>query len=192
MVKRLCVYCGASGKVDERYRAAARTLGRLTAEAGIEIVYGGGKVGLMGLLADGALAAGGRVTGIIPGHLHEREVAHPGVSQLVVVPTMHERKQRMFEMSDAFIVLPGGLGTLDEMIEIITWKQLELHDKPVLLVDIDGYWAPLRALVEHVIATGFTSPVARTYFRVVTEVEAILPALAAMPEATKPGKSRYT
>lgn len=191
-VKRLCVYCGASGRVDERYRVAARTLGRLAAESGIEIVFGGGKVGLMGLVADGALAAGGRVTGIIPGHLHDREVAHAGLSELIIVRSMHERKQRMFEMSDAFAVLPGGLGTLDEMIEIITWKQLELHDKPVILVDIEGYWAPLRALVEHVITTGFTSPVARNYFRVVTSIDAVLPAIEAMPETSKPGESRLT
>src|SRR5690242_13485789 len=151
-IRRLCVYCGSSGMVDERYRAAASELGTRLAAAGIELVYGGGRVGLMGLLADAALAAGGRVTGVIPRHLHDREVAHAGLSELIVVGSMHERKRRMFDIADGFAALPGGLGTLDETIEIVTWRQLALHDKPVVIVDVAGYWAPLRALVEHAIA----------------------------------------
>ena len=189
VVKSLCVYCGSSAAVDARYRAAASGLGALAAANGIEIVYGGGRVGLMGLVAEAALAAGGRVTGIIPQLLHEREVAHTGLSRLLIVANMHERKQRMFELSDAFVTLPGGLGTLDETIEIITWKQLGLHDKPLIIVDVDNYWAPLRALFEHVIATGFTAAGARSFFRVVSDIVEVLPAIAALPEPTLLGKS---
>src|ERR1700687_244226 len=146
LVKRICVYCGSSGRVNEAYRAAATRLGMVLARAGIELIYGGGRVGLMGLVADAALAEGGRVTGIIPMHLHDREVGHTGLTELVVVDNMHNRKRRMFELADAFAVLPGGLGTLDETLEIITWKQLGLHDKPVVIVDVAGYWTPLIEL----------------------------------------------
>src|SRR6185437_7084929 len=141
-IKRLCVYCASSRGVQESYRSAAVALGTSIADAGIELVYGGGRVGLMGLIADAALARNGRVTGVIPGHLHDREVAHPN-ARLVVVASMHERKQRMFDLADAFVALPGGLGTLDETIEIVTWKQLGLHDKPIVILDIERYWAPL-------------------------------------------------
>jgi uncharacterized protein (TIGR00730 family) len=188
-VRRLCVYCGSSGRVDARYREAATVLGRLAAQSGIEIIYGGGRVGLMGLLADAALAAGGRVIGIIPSHLYEREVGHGSLNELIVVGSMHERKQRMFELADAFVTLPGGLGTLDETIEIMTWKQLGLHDKPHVIVDIAGYWAPFSALVEHAIATGFTGAAARTFFRVVTRVEDVLPVIAAEPPSRHAGDS---
>jgi uncharacterized protein (TIGR00730 family) len=180
-IKRLCVYCGSSRGADENYREAAVRLGTLMADGGVELVYGGGRVGLMGLIADAALARNGRVTGIIPSHLHDREVAHPN-ARLVIVASMHERKQRMFDLADAFVTLPGGLGTLDETIEIITWRQLGLHDKPVILVDVAGYWAPLTALIEHTIAHGFAPAGARGYLRIVTHVEDVLPTLAAMPE----------
>ncbi len=180
-IKRLCVYCGSSRGADESYRQAAVRLGTLMADSGVELVYGGGRVGLMGLIADAALARNGRVTGIIPTHLHDREVAHPN-ARLVIVASMHERKQRMFDLADAFVTLPGGLGTLDETIEIITWRQLGLHDKPMVLVDVTGYWAPLTALIEHTIAHGFAPAAARGYLRTVTHVEDVLPALAAMPE----------
>jgi len=188
-LRRVCVYCGSSARVDARYRDAATAFGRLAAAAGVEIVYGGGRVGLMGLLADAALAAGGRVTGIIPSHLYDREVGHAGLNELIVVASMHERKQRMFELADAFVTLPGGLGTLDETIEIMTWKQLELHDKPVVIVDIAGYWAPFTALVEHAIDSGFTTAAARHYFRVVSRVEDVLPVIAALPPSRHAGDS---
>jgi uncharacterized protein (TIGR00730 family) len=181
-VKRICVYCGSSGRVDETYRAAATRLGVILAKAGVELVFGGGRVGLMGLMADAALAAGGRVTGIIPIHLHDKEVGHSGLSELVIVDNMHERKRRMFELSDAFAVLPGGLGTLDETIEIITWKQLGLHDKPVVVVDVAGYWSPLFELVEHAVTSGFADRRVLQLYRVVARVEDLLPALAAAPE----------
>jgi hypothetical protein len=157
----------------------------LLAQAGIELVYGGGRVGLMGLVADAVLASGGRVTGIIPRHLHEREVGHVGLSDLVVVDSMHERKRRMFEMSDAFAVLPGGLGTLDETLEIITWKQLALHDKPIVIVDVAGYWTTLFALIRHTVASGFASHDAPRLYDVVARVEELLPALAGAPEPAR-------
>lgn len=188
-IKRLCVYCASSRGVEESYRAAAVSLGTLIADAGVELVYGGGRVGLMGLLADAALARDGRVTGVIPGHLHDREVAHPN-ARLVVVSSMHERKQRMFDLADAFVSLPGGLGTLDETIEMITWKQLQLHDKPIVVVDVENYWTPLLALVDHTIASGFAGAAARNFFRTVAKVEDVLPTLAAMPEPRIRGDSR--
>jgi uncharacterized protein (TIGR00730 family) len=181
-VKRVCVYCGSSGRVDEVYRAAATRLGVILAKAGIDLVYGGGRIGLMGLLADAALASGGHVTGIIPAHLHDKEVGHNGLSELVVVASMHERKRRMFELADAFVVLPGGLGTLDETLEIITWKQLSLHDKPVVLVDVAGYWMPLIELIDHIVASGFAPRSSLGLYRVVARVEDLLGALAAAPQ----------
>jgi len=181
-VKRVCVYCGSSGRVDEIYRAAATRLGVILAKAGIELVYGGGRVGLMGLMADAALASGGHVIGVIPAHLHDQEVGHSGLSELLVVDNMHERKRRMFELSDAFVVLPGGLGTLDETLEIITWKQLGLHDKPVVLVDVAEYWMPLLELTEHVVASGFAPRKSLGLYRVVPRVDDVLGALAAAPQ----------
>lgn len=187
-IKRLCVYCGSSRGADESYRQAAVRLGELMAEAGVELIYGGGRVGLMGLLADAALANNGRVTGIIPTHLYEREVAHPN-ARLVIVASMHERKQRMFDLADGFAILPGGLGTLDETFEMITWRQLGLHDKPIVVVDVAGYWGPLAALIEHTIALGFTPATARNYFRVLTHVEDVLPTMAGLPEPKVKGDS---
>jgi uncharacterized protein (TIGR00730 family) len=180
-ITRLCVYCGSSGAVEARYREAASELGARLAAAGIELVYGGGRVGLMGLLADAALTAGGKVTGIIPRRLLDAEAAHLDVTELVVVDNMHDRKRQMAEKADAFAVLPGGIGTLDELFEIISWKQLKLHDKPILLVDIGGYWAPLRALLEHVVVSGFAGPQTRRLLHVVTSVSALMAALSEEP-----------
>jgi uncharacterized protein (TIGR00730 family) len=180
-IQRLCVYCGSSGAVDARYREAAYELGTRLAAAGIGLVYGGGRVGLMGLLADAALVAGGHVTGIIPSRLRDAELAHEGATELIVVDSMHERKRLMAEKADAFAILPGGLGTLDETFEIVSWKQLELHDKPILLVDIGGYWAPLRALLDHIVAKGFARPETRGLLRIVPTVAALMTALAAEP-----------
>jgi uncharacterized protein (TIGR00730 family) len=187
-VKRLCVYCGASNGVDEVYREAAARLGQILGQAGVELIYGGGRVGLMGLLADATLTAGGRVTGIIPSHLDNAEIGHRSVSDLIVVGSMHERKQRMFELADAFAVLPGGLGTLDEAFEIITWRQLGLHDKPIIVIDVAGYWAPLMTLFEHVIAQGFARDKDRNLAQLVASVEDVLPALAGTHRPTKPAE----
>ena len=182
----LCVYCGSSNRGDPRHLDAATTLGRLAAQDGVEIVFGGGHVGLMGALADGALAAGGRVTGIIPQYLEDRELGHRGVTDLVIVESMHARKQKMFELADAFCVLPGGLGTLDETFEILTWRQIGLHDKPVALVDLDGYWRPLRALMDHQVTNGYLRPEHAELLQVVSEVGQVLPVLRAAPAPSVP------
>ena len=190
VAKRLCVYCGSSVGVDRTHHSAAARLGTQFAEAGIELVYGGGRVGLMGLVADAALAAGGRVTGVIPAHLHDREVGHVGLHEMIVVGSMHERKQRMFELSDGFVVLPGGLGTLDETIEIITWKQLGLHDKPIIIVNLGGYWTPLKGLIEHTIAGGFTAAETLDLVRFIARIEDVLPTLATLPQPMRPAKTK--
>jgi uncharacterized protein (TIGR00730 family) len=180
-IRSLCVYCGASSRVAAVHREAASGLGRLLAAAGIRLVFGGGRVGLMGVIADAALEAGGQVTGIIPEHLDRLEVGHRGAGELIVVGSMHERKQKMFELADGFAVLPGGLGTLDEAFEMVTWKQLRLHDKPIVLIDIADYWKPLIVLIDHMIKEGFTQPAHRGLFGTVTRIEDVIPALEAMP-----------
>jgi uncharacterized protein (TIGR00730 family) len=161
-IHAVAVFCGSRTGNDPAYRSAAQALGRGLAKAGIRLVYGGGRIGLMGVIADAAVAAGGTVIGVIPEFLMRREVAHAGITDLVVTDTMHSRKQRMFEASDAFISLPGGLGTLDETIEIITWRQLGLHAKPILICDVAGSAAPFRATIEAAIAADFADPAART------------------------------
>jgi len=177
-IRQLCVYCGSSGAVDGQFREAARELGARLAAAGIGLVYGGGRVGLMGLLADAALVAGGDVTGIIPSRLRDAELAHHGVSELVVVDSMHERKRLMAEKADAYAILPGGIGTLDEMFEIVSWRQLELHKKPIFLVDIEGYWRPLLVLLDHIVAHGFARPETRSLLQVVPTVAVLMASLA--------------
>ena len=181
----LCVYCGSSRDVDPQFREAARELGTLLAAAGIELVYGGGRVGLMGLLADAVLTAGGKVTGVIPARLLQAEVAHPGVSEMVVVDSMHDRERLMAEKADAFAVLPGGIGTLDELFDTLSWKQLKLHDKPILLVDIGDYWAPLRALLNHIVVNGFARPLTQGFVHVVPSVSALMAALSEAPARSR-------
>jgi uncharacterized protein (TIGR00730 family) len=176
-IKSVCVYCGSSSQVDQRYRDAAVALGALLARQRVTLVYGGGRVGLMGLMADACLQAGGTVVGVIPEFLRRYEVGHGAVTELVVVDNMHQRKQAMFDRSDGFAVLPGGLGTLDETFEILTWKQLRLHDKPIALVDVGGYWQPFTALFDHVIRENFARPEMRELLTVVDSVDDLLPAL---------------
>ena len=188
-IRALCVYCGSSGAVAAAYREAASELGARLANAGIDVVFGGGRVGLMGLLADAALANDGRVTGIIPARLRDAELAHRGVSELVIVSSMHQRKQQMAERSDAFAILPGGIGTLDETFEMLSWKQLGLHDKPIFLVDIDGYWARLRSLLEEIVERGFAAPRTRNLLQVVPTVGALMAALADAPPTAGVGRS---
>ncbi len=149
------VFCGSSSRVASAHCEAAAALGRAIAERGHGIVYGGGNIGLMGLVADAALAAGGEVVGVIPRFLVDLEVAHRGLTELRVVDTMHERKRAMADLADGFVVLPGGFGTLEEAIEVVTWRQLRLHEKPVVFLDVTGFWSPLVALVDHMIAEGF-------------------------------------
>jgi len=175
------VFCGSSRGTDPAHAALARALGAALAERRMTLIFGGGRVGLMGVIADAALAAGGPVIGVIPEFLKRPELAHGGVADMIVVESMHARKQRMFELADAFAVLPGGIGTLDEAIEVITWKQLGLHDKPVLLVDSRGYWQPLRALLAHAASEGFFAMPERPLYRLVGSVEGLFSTLASLP-----------
>jgi uncharacterized protein (TIGR00730 family) len=177
-IRALCVYCGSSGAVDQRYRDAAVELGGRLSQTGIELVFGGGHVGLMGLVADAVLAGGGRAVGIIPESLRARELAHSGLSELVVVGSMHQRKRQMAERADAFAILPGGIGTLDEAFEILTWRQLGIHDKPIFLVDVAGYWHPLAALLDHIVEHSFAMPIVPRLMQVVPDVAALMGALA--------------
>ena len=154
----LCVYCGSSSGSHPEYVEQARAFGTEMARRGIALVYGGGKVGLMGTVADAVLAAGGKVIGVIPRQLVDLEVAHSGLSELVVVDTMHQRKTRMFELSDAFVALPGGYGTMDEMFEMLTWAQLGLHRYPCAFYDVRGYYTHLRAMMDHMVAERFVRP----------------------------------
>lgn len=161
---------------------AARDLGRLVAEAGVRLVFGGGRAGMMGAVADAALAVGGTVTGVIPQHLIRAEHGHGGVTELLVVDSMHARKQRMFELSDAFAVLPGGIGTLDETFEIVTWKQLGIHDKPIVIVDVAGYWRRFDTLIADIVADGFAGRRTRALYAMADGVEDLFPAIDRQPE----------
>jgi uncharacterized protein (TIGR00730 family) len=164
--------------LDPRYATAARELGLALAATGIELVFGGGRVGLMGVVADAVLAGGGRVVGIIPDRLRAAELAHKGATELIVAGSMHDRKRLMAERADAFAVLPGGIGTLDETFEILTWRQLGLHDKPIFLVDVAGYWQPLRDLFDHLVAHGFTASLVPGLLQIVPGIAELMTALA--------------
>lgn len=181
-ISSLCVYCGSRDGADPVFRQTAEALGRGCAERGIRIVYGGGAVGLMGHVADAAIAAGGEVVGIIPDFLRTKEIGHEGVSELRVVSSMHERKQLMVDLSDAFCVLPGGLGTLDETFEILTWRQLRLHDKPVVFCDVGGFWAPLVELLRHQHAGGFIPDAHQDFYAFADTAEAVFARLADAPQ----------
>lgn len=180
-IRSLCVFCGSREGRDPVHRSAAVELGRLIAARGMRLVYGGGTVGLMGVVADSVLAAGGAVTGVIPDFLVKEEAGNRQLDDLIITGSMHDRKRRMFELSDAFVVLPGGLGTLDETIEIITWKQLRLHDAPIIVLDIGAYWRPLHLLIDAVCAGGFADPGTAGLISVVQTPEAVFEALAAAP-----------
>jgi len=177
-VTSLCVYCGSSFGVSDAYAAAATELGTLCARRGITIVYGGGGVGLMGLLADAALAAGGRVIGVIPYAMVAEERGHRGLTELIPVNTMHERKARMAELADAFVALPGGIGTLEEVIEAYTWLQLGLQIKPVALLNVGGFYDPLVRFLDHACGEGFLSPSHRDMLIAETECLPLLDRLA--------------
>jgi len=181
-IKSVCVFCGSKNGGDPLWRRTAERLGRLMAQRGVRLIYGGGRIGLMGVLADAMLAAGGRVTGVIPEFLVKLEVGNGSVTELVIVDSMHERKRRMFELSDAFVVLPGGLGTLDETFEIITWKQLRQHSKPVVIINAGGYWTPFRTLIDAIIAGGFAHPAVAELFTMVDDADSVFAALAAAPD----------
>lgn len=171
---RLCVFCGSSLGTRRVYRAAAEALGALLAERQIELVYGGAHVGLMGALADSVLARGGRVIGVIPQALLAREIAHSGLTQLHVVDSMHDRKALMASLSDGFVALPGGIGTLEELFEVWTWAQLGLHGKPCALLDVDGFYAGLVGFLDHAAAQGFVRKTQREGLIVETNAQALL------------------
>ena len=180
-MRRVCVFCGSNVGGRPRYAEAARRVGELIAGAGLGLVYGSGNVGLMGVLADAALRAGGEVVGVIPAALQARELAHAGLSALHVVDSMHERKARMADLSDAFAALPGGYGTLDELFEILTWAQLGIHAKPVGLLDVDGFFAPLLAALDRMVDERFLKPEHRALLRVTDTPERLLELLLHAP-----------
>jgi uncharacterized protein (TIGR00730 family) len=185
-VRRVCVFCGASSGRLPAYVEAARAFGAAAAARGIGLVYGGGRVGLMGALADAALAAGGEVVGVIPAALVDRELAHGGLSQLRIVSSLHERKAQMAEQSDAFAALPGGFGTLDELLEQLTWSQLGLHAKPVGLYDVEDYWRPLIALARHATAEGFVRESDLASIAVAGDADGLLDRLEQMTHEERP------
>jgi uncharacterized protein (TIGR00730 family) len=178
-MKRVCVFCGSAPGRDPGYAAAAQALGRLLPDRGLELVYGGSHVGLMGILADAALAAGGTAVGVIPRGLQTRELAHQGLTELRVVGSMHERKATMAELADGFLALPGGMGTLEETAEVLTWAQLGIHRKPVGLLDVAGYWRPLVDFFDHAAAEGFLKPEHRALVLVEAEPARLLDRMAA-------------
>ena len=170
-VKRVAVYCGSTNGSDPAFLAEAKRLGQLIAESGLGLVYGGASVGLMGAVADAALAGGAEVIGVLPEILSGSEIAHRGLTTLEMVPTMHERKARMVKLADAFLMLPGGYGTLDEMMEIVTWKQLRLHAKPCILINTSGYWDGLMAFLDRAVEAGFLKAENRELLEVVGAAE---------------------
>jgi uncharacterized protein (TIGR00730 family) len=182
-LRTICVYAGSSPGADPAYAEAAATLAREIGRRGLGVVYGGGTVGLMGVVADAALAVGAPVTGIIPRALDAREISHPALTELVVVETMHERKALMAERSDAFVALPGGIGTMEELIEAFTWTQLAIHEKPVGLLDVAGYWAPLGAMLDRAVAARFLSAERRATLLAGEDPAALLDALEAWEPA---------
>jgi uncharacterized protein (TIGR00730 family) len=177
-MKAVCVYCGSSDRAHPEYLEAARQMGAAIAGRGLNLVYGAGSTGLMGALADGALAAGGQVTGVIPSYFNTPQLAHQGLARLEIVDTIHQRKARMAEMADAFIALPGGYGTLEELFEILTWAQIGLHRKPVGLLNARRYFDPLLAMVEHARAEGFIYAEHGELFTHSAEPDDLLEALA--------------
>lgn len=180
----VCVYCGARPGVDPAYMAAATDLGRALAEADMRLVYGAGDVGIMGAVARAAQSARGETFGVIPTHLMAWEVGKRDLTTFIVTETMHERKKVMFMNADAVVVLPGGAGSLDEFFEVLTWRQLGLHQKPIYLLDIAGYWQPLIALLDHVIAQGFAEPSIKDFITTISDIDSLMDRLSmlAAPE----------
>ena len=187
-IQSAAVFCGSATGSNPAFAAGAQALGEGLAAASIKLVYGGGGIGLMGVVARAVHGAGGDVVGVMPDFLMQREVAHIGAGELIVTDSMHSRKRRMFELADAFVILPGGLGTLDEFFEILTWRQLRLHDKPILVCDIAGYAKPWVAIIEAAIANGFAQVGTRDLFEVVDGIPALLARLAMLPRpVSQPG-----
>lgn len=180
-MKYVCVYCASSTQINQEYFDAAKRLGEILADKNIHLVYGGGSMGLMGTIADSSLKHGGKVTGIIPGFMCEQEWDHNGLTELIVTETMHERKEKMAVMADAAIALPGGCGTLEELLEVITWKQLGIFSKPIIIVNINGYFDPLIEMLHKAIEENFMRELHKGIWQVVSSVEAIIPAIKSAP-----------
>ncbi len=189
-IKNICVYCGSGLGKHPRYKRAAVGLGQALADAGIGLVYGGGSIGLMGEIARTALQAGGHVTGIIPQFLTERELMLKDVNELIVTADMHERKMAMFEHSDAFVALPGGIGTLEELVEQLTWSQLGQHNKPIILVNIAGFWDPFIVLLDHMREEHFIRDGLEVTFASVTTVDDVVPTAIKLASAARKKTSR--
>ncbi len=176
-IETVCVYCGSSVHVAPQYKQLAEDVGTTLARRKLKVIYGGGSVGLMGIMANAALLEGGEVIGIIPEHIRSHEIQHTGLTELHVVDNMHIRKSMMFEKSDAFVVLPGGFGTLEELFEVLTWKQIGLHNKPILIYNIDGFWDSMLKMIDDVIATNFAPENNHRIFKVVNTLEDMITAL---------------
>jgi uncharacterized protein (TIGR00730 family) len=186
-MRRVCVFCGSSVGVKPAYQDAARAMGKLLARRGIGLVYGGGAVGLMGVIADAALQAGAEVIGVIPQALFDREIGHGGVTDLRIVDSMHTRKAMMADLADAFIAMPGGVGTFEEFFEAITWTQLGLHRKPCGLLNVDGFYTPLAVFIDQAVSEGFIKPIHRTAIIVDSDPARLLDSLATidLPDVPK-------
>jgi uncharacterized protein (TIGR00730 family) len=176
-IQSICVFCGASPGFNPAYWAAATELGTLFGSSGVQLVYGGGVSGLMGIVADSVLETGGEVTGVIPDYLQDRELGHQKLTRLEVVSSMHERKRRMFDLADGIVVLPGGVGTLEEALEVITWKQLGMHNKPIVILNVQKYWQKLDELITATIEDGFAAPPTRDLYELVDIPSHVIPTL---------------
>jgi uncharacterized protein (TIGR00730 family) len=190
-ISTVCVYLGSSGRCDEIHKTTAHSFGQLMAKADMTLVYGGGRVGLMGILADSVLKAGGKVIGIIPEHISRREISHEDLTELHVVDSMHTRKQMMVSRSDAFVVLPGGIGTLDELCEVMTWKQLGIHDKPIVIANINDYWTPFIKMIDNVISNRFMREEDRRLITQVGNINEVIATLTAAPSETFDPSSKW-
>lgn len=177
----LCAFCGAQNDVAAAHLEAGRVFGERLVQENFELVFGGGDCGMMGAVANAAMKSGGNVTGIFPHHLSSIEAAHEGITKTIVVGSMHERKKLMFDLSDLFVILPGGFGTMDEMFEILTWRQIGLHGKPVFIFNHLGYWNPLIDMIEHIINEGFARPVNRNFYQVSHSMDELFSMMRATP-----------
>lgn len=181
--KSICVFCGSSERVAQTYKDVASELGKILAQEGIRLIYGGSRMGLMGIVADNVMGDGGQAIGFIPKTLHEFEIGHDGITELHIVNNMHERKRLMFEYCDAIVVLPGGFGTIDELSEVITWRQIRLHTKPIVILNINNYWTELfDTFVKHMIKEGFVPPEHRDIYYLAQNVDDMMPYFRAIAE----------
>lgn len=190
-IKSICVYCGSSINVDDDFKDAAREMGKILADNNIRLIYGGGKAGLMGIIADSVMENGGEVIGIIPSHISDREIQHTALTELHIVESMHIRKQMMVDYSDAFLVLPGGVGTLDETCEIITWRQLGIHDMPIMIANLKGYWTPFLSMIDNIVSEGFMREDDKNTFMVVDTLDDVLQKFADAPKESFDPSSKW-